>query len=219
MACKSSHILRPLYRGIHFFTTSFICLTMGSIRTKIWEQYEQFMILPFASFVPQGVHHTYWGSSYLLDCQKIICKRLEQPTTMYVWTRGYKRLKRSMCVLCTGTLTQTNHAYHLALLFQYQIDKPTKFIHRGLTIRRPLFPVLLHMQCNLHYPNTLGPGKNVRIIESSDNRGCLYINSFMRGPRRSVRIIEVRIIEVSLYHVTMRRRMYYRHFIQRCSNT
>ena len=36
----------------------------------------------------------------------------------------------------------------------------------------------------------VGTRQNVRIIESSDNRGCLYINAFMRGPRWSVRIIE-----------------------------
>ena len=46
------------------------------------------------------------------------------------------------------------------------------------------------IQCNLDYPNMLGPGKNVRIIESSDNRGWLYINAIMRVPRRSVWIIE-----------------------------
>ena len=49
-----------------------------------------------------------------------------------------------------------------------------------------------------------GTRRNVRIIESLDNRGRLYINAFMHGPRKSVRIIKIldnRGFTVSIYYI------------------
>ena len=48
------------------------------------------------------------------------------------------------------------------------------------------FPYIVQPRLSEH----VGTRQNVRMIESSDNRGCLYINAIMPGQRRSVGIIE-----------------------------
>ena len=67
------------------------------------------------------------------------------------------------------------------------------------------------VQSNLDYPNQLGPGQRVRIIDSSDNQGKAVVFSIAWSAltcpdNQKVQIIEVQIIEVGLYtheHVDM----------------
>ena len=48
----------------------------------------------------------------------------------------------------------------------------------------------LQLRCPLEYPNSLGPGQNIQIIESSDNWGCLLMQAFKLGQWWSALIIE-----------------------------
>ena len=58
------------YWGIHVFAINFL-RKLWSVRSKIYEEEEEFALLPLASFVADSVLHAYWDSIYLLNHENV----------------------------------------------------------------------------------------------------------------------------------------------------
>ena len=123
------------------------------------------------------------------------------------WKGGWNRPEESCHRYSASSLIRTPQSegcsdkwnatknYHCTITLIYIPTSPSRFVHVHNSLSSTV---------NLNYPNQLGSGQNIWIIESSNNQGkavffSIVWSALMCSHNHEVQIIEVRIIEVGLH--------------------